>query len=542
MARSMRESGWAALGLALGTLAVGAAAAPPPDAYLDDGRTARSVMLRAPRATLAQCLQALTTASGVTLASVSPLQDDYLVGCVPKRPLRETMGALAELFDGRWTATETPAGLAYRLEPEPAAAGSQRLTRVEKLMQVQKSLDAEAATVLQEARSAKGIADSRIRMQVLALLLWSMLTPDQRKTVLAGQTLTAPVPSGHASIVAKVLNDAIARDAKRADGPMLVTFDLDDRADEARPILRARVTACSDDAIVGAVGAVDPQSFRAAGRVGAPGGNAAPPNPPANPAAKKEAELETPLPMELGMGGRLDGTRDEQAVKLGELCGLPVLSRHRAKGGSGETILVGGRKPSEIMEKFAASCDAKLKVTTRGFYLLRSPTEWLDSLSNPAGESIRDYLKTRPAEGKPVPLGQLIKLGAMNPLQLSVLERCNQVGVEATFLRAAFAVVRFQGSLTPEQRTGLHSEKGVSASELTHAQLHVLLDERARRGDYDIYTQLQQRKGLHLRFVEQLTGKAPQVLLQAVRDGKVLTSNELELAIVEPEEPVTAVR
>src|SRR5207248_2542709 len=73
------------------------------DGYLEDPVTARAVSLTCPRSPLGACLAALGQAGGVPLAAAPELADEPLIGMVPTRPLRETMTAFSELFEGSWT-------------------------------------------------------------------------------------------------------------------------------------------------------------------------------------------------------------------------------------------------------------------------------------------------------------------------------------------------------------------------------------------------------------------------------------------------------
>ena len=101
-------------------LALGLASSARAD-YIEDSRTAKGLTLTIPRTALGECLKAMSEASGVSLAASPALASEQLVGHVPRRPLRETMRALEELFDAVWT-TLPGSPASYRLDPDPARA------------------------------------------------------------------------------------------------------------------------------------------------------------------------------------------------------------------------------------------------------------------------------------------------------------------------------------------------------------------------------------------------------------------------------------
>jgi hypothetical protein len=144
--------------------------------------------------------------------------------------------------------------------------------------------------------------------------------------------------------------------------------------------------------------------------------------------------------------------------------------------------------------------------------------------------------------GQPVPFATLLPLTALTPLQLQVLTRSNVASAEASIAKEVFSLLRFYQSLTEPQRKALFSDAGLEVGSLTHPQLHAILDEKAKRGGLDIHDHLQQLRGLKLRFKEELTKEESALLLQAVRDGTVVSSSSQELPRVEKEEEIAVTR
>lgn len=494
--------------------------------YLEDARTARGFRLVTPRVPLSECLQALSGAAGMTLDAAPELAGEPLVAAVPRRPLRETMAALEQLFDARW-ARLPGAGAGFRLQPDPAKLAALRTARENYLKRVQQEVDRQCAETVKEARAAQSVPSSRRSTLVLGLLLWNSLAPAQRRSVTLGQTVTVQVAKADEALLIRFLSDTQDRDRRAVAAPLFVTFDLDDRGprdlpiDDARPTIRARVTSHGANQVAGQVGVIDFLTLAALPKAAEPA--------PLFPDAP-------PFPDEVGASGRFDGSRDEQIEKFALGCGLPVLSRHRARGGSGESLLAGGRKPGEVLLQLAASCDAVASTTPRGFALLRSQTEWVDNLGFPPQAIVREYVRQQPAKGQALSLEAVTPLIRLNPLQLSVLTRSNQCTDAAEFVRSAGALIRFRQALSPSQRQALESEAGLGASELTPLQLHHLLDERSRRGDWDVYNQMSRVDNLRLRWKPRAGEPRPGMLLQVLREGKQIVSNELELPVPEDED------
>lgn len=524
----LRRLFYVGLALLFGSAAAGIAS--PGRAYLTDLRTARAVSLVSPRASLAECLSELSRVPevGIDLTAAPELGSEQLTAYVPKRPLRETMGALEELFDAAWVPSPGTAP-AYHLTPDPVRARVQVATRAVLLRSLQKVLDDQAAEALKEAKGG-ALASETQRSNRMGLLLWSHLKPAEKLRVLQGFPTTISIPESQAadtyqSLVAAARLGLSTIEDRPLAGPLLASFDLEDLADRGLPQLRARATALRENSIVGAISLIE--FFRGA-------------------AAPRPEQIDPPkdtplLPQTIGNNGRIYGTRDELVARVGEACGVPILSRHRAYGGTA-SVSLGGRTLGQAMTEMAGYCEATLTANARGYQLLRSTTEAYDSLALPSSGPVQNYLKQRPKEGDWVTLEQLMELSSMTSLQLSVLQRSNLCDNEATFVREAYAVVRFYRSLTPEQRRLLFSEAGVEVASLTHAQLHQLLDAKAKRADWDIHEHVQQVRGLRFMF-RNLERRNETVLeMRAIRGSRLVSPASTELPRVELEERPTASR
>jgi len=228
-------------------------------------------------------------------------------------------------------------------------------------------------------------------------------------------------------------------------------------------------------------------------------------------------------------------------VKLGLASGLPILSRHRAYGGSLSGIAVGGRKVGEVMAQLGVQLDAQATATARGFQLLRSLTDLMDLSGLPAAAPVQSYLRKQPKPGETVSFAALADLAALTPLQLSVLERSNIASEEASFVREAYALLRFYQGLSPAQQQALFSKEGLDVSELTHEQWHALLDQRDKRGDFNILNSVQEIKGLRFRFLERRDRKEGSFRAEALRAGQLVAEADLDLPVVEAEvRPIAA--
>jgi hypothetical protein len=347
--------------------------------------------------------------------------------------------------------------------------------------------------------------------------------PADRDRVLNGQTVTIAIPPAAAEPIHQLILAIAKKRDLRMIGPMLASFDLDDRSDLGIPAIRARATALREDSVVGAIWTID--FLKPAGI----------PKPPEAP------EGDPVLPQLIGDSGRFNGERDELLVKLAQETGIPILSRHRVQGGNSRTVSAGGRRLTDVMNDLAIAVDAVHQTNARGYQLLRSRTEAIDRAGMPPAAPVEAYLKGRPAVGKTVPFEKLVPLTPLTPLQLQVLGRSNLATAEASIAEEVFSLLRFYHALTEPQRKALFSEAGLDVASLSHQQLHAILDEKAKRGGLDIHDHLQQLKGLRLRFKEDL-GEDSMLLLQAVRDGTVVSSSTQELPKVEDEEAIQVSR
>jgi hypothetical protein len=492
--------------------------------YLEDARTAKAVTLRSPRATLAACLEVLSQASGVTLTAAPALAEESLVGAVRQRPLRETMGAIAELYEGSWTALPGQSA-AYRLDPKPGSLERQAKARAALVGRYVKMLDDQAAQAAAEVKPGKPVEENRAQTARFAATLWRCLAPADRVAVLGGKAVTIPVPADRAKVIAELIELLAVRREEKSGGPVLATFDLEDRSDQAVPSLVIRATVLRQGGISGHS---VPRGFVQF-------------VPLARPAAAAPASAEPGLlPRSAGEDGRFRGTRDEVVAALAEQCDLPILSRQRAMGGIGPTIVGGGRRVSQVLADLVEACEVTDTVTARGFHLFRSRTELLDSLYTPPAAVVSAYLAGRPAVGERVPFAQLAKLGKLSPFQMSIAARSNRCSADAETARSLVAVFRFYESLKPDQAQRLFSEEGLDAASLTHAQLHALLDARARRADFNITNLARDLQGLRFRFHQDLESREEGLVMEALRGDDVLTSEAVALPEVEEEERPSA--
>lgn len=508
--------------LAVAMLLVGARAACAD--YGDDSRTAKGVAFGSPRAPLGQCLQLLSKATGVALTAAPTLATEPLVGYVPRRPLRETMQALEDLYDGQWvTVPGNPAG--YRLDPEPTRAKAAAAARAVAFKEYRKTVDDAAADAARRVKAGEPLPASQDqKWRMLPLLLWSHLPPADRDRVLNGQTVTISIPAAQVGAIHDLILGIATKSPAPVTGPALATYDLDDRTDLGVPSIRARATVMRANSVVGAIGSIE--------FIKLPGA----PKPPDAP------EGEPLLPAGIGDAGRFNGERDEILVKLAQESGIPILSRHRAQGGNARTVAAGGRRPSDVMAELSTSVDATYHPTARGYYLFRSRTEAVDRVGLPTPAVVQQYLSQRPALAQTVPFTTLAVLAPLSPFQLSVLQHYNVASDDAAIARQIFAVMRFYQSLKPEQQKALFTEQGLAADTLDHRQLHAFLDQKDKRGDLEIHDHLQQIKGLYFRFKEEHEREGDGTLvLQAVRDGTVVATSNQDLPRVSTEEVVSVV-
>jgi hypothetical protein len=302
------------------------------------------------------------------------------------------------------------------------------------------------------------------------------------------------------------------------------------------PQLRARATAMRENSIIGAFGVLDLTTL-----VGLP-------KPPEIPEVGTDLP---PLATNIGENGRFIGTRDELVARVGAGCNLPVLSRHRALPDSTYNLNAAGRRAPQLIGDLARQCDSTYTLTSRGYYLLQSNSAIIDSLYLPPANVVEAYLKARPAKDKRIPFAQQSDLAAMSPIQLKILARSNLCSEDAEFAYDTYGLLRFFRLLTPEQRKQLFSsgaagldasaaQPGLDAATLSHAALHAFLDERTKRGDLNIYGELQEMKGLRLRFAEYTDKRENTFVAQGLRGAEIKTTATRELAQVDEEYQVTA--
>ena len=494
--------------------------------FRDDARTARAVTLSCPRASLHECLRVLSEASEVALSAAPGVGDASLVGYVPRRPLRETMSALAELYDGTWSALPgSPA--AYRLEPDAGAAKFRAAAWTAQLKKYVGALDELSAETARDVKAGKPVTRGWRQSLRLAMLLWARLPAAERERVVRGTPAMLSIPPEQAGAVYRTMLDITERTDQPLAGPLMVSFDLDDREDMALPALRTRVSAYRRTSIVCAVSTIDIVRLLPV------------PKPPPAPESAADAAV---LPRDFGGNGRFTGSRDDIVLDVGRACDVPLLSRHRPWGGSADTAEVGGRKVTQVCAQIARACDASLTVNARGYHLLRSLSEAVDPSGVPPGDPVRAYLKSRPAKAQRVRLAQLAALAALTPMQVSVLERSNVCSNEASFVRENHALLRFYRALTQAQQESLHADSGLELSSLPQAQLHALVDEDYKTGDLNLSEALQRLDGLRLRFREDPAKEENSLVLQLLRGTETATTRNVDLPVVGIEEVPSASR
>lgn len=502
------------------------AGAAQPDAYLSDARTAKALAFSFPRGYLSDCVALVSKGTGVSLSVAPPLGDEPLVAYVPRRPLRETMRALEELFDAQWTAGAGPVP-AYVLRPEPVKTKKNQAARAQLTKQLMKGLDDQSAQAVQDARKEIASPDNLVGSH-LALLLWAHLKPAERAKVLRGERVSLSIPEGSSRLVYEAGLSAARRapnlsmlEMKPLAGPILATFDLDDwrqnPTENAIPNLRARLTALRADSCVGGIGTVEFVRVPPAPKVAIP------------PDGRGAAAAPAPTI------DRVSGSRDEVVFKIAQVYGVPVLSRHRSSS-QPINLEVAGGSLARVMADFALGTESRTQVNARGFQLVRSLTEHTDPIGYPTRSVVEKYLANRPKEGETVHLDQLAELAVLSPIQLGILQRMNRCSSEASFLREAYAVARFYRALSPEQRKEVFSREGIAARSLTHPQLHALLDHKLRRADWEVHEHLQQLSDLRFRFVETKSRGEYSLAMHALRNGRALSSKSLDLPQVEPED------
>ncbi len=496
------------------------------DEHLSDARTARAVALEIPRTTLRQAVQVLSQGTEVPLSVTPVLSELPLTGYVPTRPLREIMGALATLFDGAWVAQPgNPAG--YRLEPDPVAAKSALAAREALLKKLRKEWDDTSADVTRKIQTGMLTPAGRTQqVQVFANLIWHLTPPAERDRVMNGATVSFPIAEAQARPIYELMLALSSKAVQPLSGPLMATIDLEDRADTAFPLVRTRATARRENSILSIITAS--LEF------------------PSQP-AKKEGETTDSFAGDyefsngVGENGRFNGTRDEILMQVAKTAGTPILSRHRAYGASAG-IGGGGRKLSQVVEDLATASDAVASSTSRGFHLIRSRTEPIDFLGLVPRERLQAFVSRLPSPEKAVPLETLVELAPLTSLQLSVLHRSNVALEPVGFARETYALIRFFHALKPEQRAALFTKEGLDAAGLSHLQLHLLLDQRDKRGDFDIYEHLQEIRGLRFRFMPETDEDGEGLTLQLFRGDMLVSTQSLDLPVYEPDPQPTIVK
>ena len=496
--------------LPLPLLAAGAVSA---DGYLEDPATAAGVSFVSPRASLGECLAVLGKASGLGLEVVPGLTGEDLVGCSLRRPLRELMAALARLYGARWA---RGAG-GYRLEPDPALHRLETAARARDIQRERRALDAAVAENLRKLKAgALAPTVQSQRVMIFGSLIWSHATPAQRDLVFQGRAVHFPVPEAQGRPLYETLLSLSNKKAEPLQGPLLATIDLEDLADTGWPTLRTRASARRRDSVLSIIttfalpGTTDRKPL---------------------PAPEPDSEDAVASPS-AGDNGRLQGTREELVALAGKELGVPILSRHRAWGGTAG-VAIGGRRIRQVIHDIAQSCEATVSVTSRGFYLLRSRTAAFDALGQVPTPVAAQLRAAFPPDREPE-FERFAVFGALTPLQISLLQRGNICPEVAELAGSAYAVIRFVESLTTQQRTALFGA-GVDATTLSHHQLHLLLDQRDKRADFDVYEHLQEISGLRLRAQKPNAGEGD-LVLSTSRGDKELSRAVLEFPEPEPTE------
>lgn len=487
--------------------------------FREDSTTAVSVDFASPRAPLSDCLQALAAGVGVKLDCAPALAGEPLTACSLGRPLRELMAAMEQLYDATWTS----AGGGYRLVPEPAATERAAAGRVQFLRRERKAVDEQVAETVRKLKAgALSPTLQSQKVQAYGSLLWNSASPADRDRVFAGHAVHFAIAEAQARPVYEMLLSLSSKKPEALAGPILATIDLEDSAATGFPQLRTRASARRGNSVLSIITTFELPS--AANR---------------KPLPTPEGRADDPLaPQDAGDNGRLQGTREELILLVGKDLGVPVLSRHRPYGGTAG-LPVAGRRLGAILHELAQTCEATVSVSSRGFCLLRSRTEALDSLGRlPPGKTAD--LKLRFAGTARPDFQAYTEFGSLTPFQISLLERSNICTEAAEFAGGNYAILRFYSSLSPEQRSLLFRQ-GVDAAALSHAQLHMLLDQRDKRGDFDVYEQMQELKGLVVRFgTPTMDGEG--LVLQTLRGGKELSRAVLKFPEFEDEDRPQATR
>lgn len=524
-----------AVGL-LGASRSGLAATPPaPAPYLEDSRTARAARLSIPRTPLRETLRVLSQVAGIELTAAPTLAEESLVGFVPRRPIRETMQALETLFQARWT--RNSGSSRYLLSPDPKQLQAEADAQAAAMKRIRARLDAQAAQV---AKLTTPPPEDAPQPEAPTALLWQHLPTADRDRVLRGASVTFSIPLEKVGPLNVMMVNSSRREPAPLTEPVLATFDLDYDLDiregQGSLALRARATGRRENSLIAVIGIQDLSKLAQAAK--------APPF--------EEMPGGEPFPTKVGGTGRFFGGRDEILLRLAEVCGVPILSRHRPQKQT-TTITAGGQTFSTVLANIAAAYDAKPTLTARGFGLLRDTAAVPDFPLHTPAQILTDYEKNRPPVSRVVTLEQMSPLSTLTPGQLALLAATNRYNAEARFLTgspgredtaiqaAAYALVRFHAALSPEQRQALASDAGLDAATLTHRQLHLLIDARSKRGDFDVFPHMGQLRGLHLRFRTYPERKEDNLTLQALRDGMSVAGIALNLPTVEePPKPTAA--
>ncbi len=496
--------------------------------YREDARTARSVSLASPRAALGRCVGLLGETVGVPLRVAPTLAHEPLTGYVPTRPLRETLDALAELYDGVWVSFTEGTVSGYRLDPDPARSRAFIAARKALLRRYAQAIDAQA---VQASAPAPPNTRSLAAEQLLCLAAWQGLSRAEQERLLTGEVVVALLRERAAARVLAAMPQGKKTAPIPPSATVAVSLEFDDRTDSATPSLRACVAA---------IGKVDPAVSRtvASGTGRLDILSLVPPDPASPPPVPTEDEAR--FGEKAADNGFLSGTRDDVMLRLAVEGKVPVLSRHRPIGGSFGLPLAG--KPiSQAIHELASSCAASARATNRGYWLLRSRTELLDPSASYPAEVVQGLAGHAPDKG-PIPFASLAPLAGLSALQLSALERSNLCSTAANHAREYPALLRFYRSLRPEQQKSLFGTGGLPAAGLQPAQIVTLADERYRRGDWDLGSAFQNWSEVTLRFREIRSVTEGSVEMEALRSGEILTRATIALPVPEPEDQPQARR
>ena len=482
--------------------------------YLEDARTIRGVSLVAPRGALAPAIAELSRVSEVKLTISADLGRQSLVAVVPRRALRETMSALAELYEADWVTLPGSSPAAYELRPRPQAVKQQQQARQRLIQRTVRALDQAARAEPKEKVERR---DHIKRSRALALRAWVKLSATDKQQVLTGTQVTMSLPAQKAMDLAELLNPGeLDPSTIKITGPLRVDVDLHDLADTASPSLRVRVIAPVATGFIG-----EQARFDFVRLVEAPQ--------PKRPATDQS---EPKLPDTLGEDGYYSGLRDEILMEFGRDAKVPMLSRHRAYGG-GAGFRAGGRRLSAALYDLGRMLDADPELNVRGFALFRSRTAAWDLLGLTPEGPVKQVVAARPKIDEPFALDQVIPLAALTPFQLGVLSRGNIVPEVADYVREAYGPCRFYRALSEDQRLALTSKAGLSLEGLPVELMQFLFEDSAHRGDLRVQRASSKIKGLRMRYDEVIQDGDLTSLWTVFRANTVVTDTAIPLPLAE---------